>query len=137
MSDSLWPYGLSPASLFTPWGFPGKNTGVGCIFFCRWSSRPGDQACVSYIPCNGKQVLYHYCHLESPRRGNSVIGYLECGIAALVLTAETKLWSSFVLFHVIMVSVGYDGYSISSKEILSTVVSIMVIWVKFTHSSIL
>ena len=32
-------------------------------------------------------------------------------------------------------SVDYDGYSISSKGFLLTVVNIMVIWVKFTHSS--
>ena len=31
----------------------------------------------------------------------------------------------------------YDGYSISSKRFLTTVVDIMVIWVKLTHSSIL
>ena len=30
MSDSLQPYGLQPARLLCPWGFPGKNTGVGC-----------------------------------------------------------------------------------------------------------
>ena len=30
--------------------------------------------------------------------------------------------------------VDYDGYSISSKGFLATVVDIMVIWVKFTHS---
>ena len=32
-------------------------------------------------------------------------------------------------------SVDYDGYSISSKGFLPTVVDIMAIWVKFTHSS--
>ena len=31
--------------------------------------------------------------------------------------------------------VDYDGYSISSKGFLPTVVYIMIIWVKFTHSS--
>ena len=31
--------------------------------------------------------------------------------------------------------VNYDGYSISSKGFLPTVVDIMVIWVEFTHSS--
>ena len=31
--------------------------------------------------------------------------------------------------------VDHDGYSISSKGFLPTVVDIMVIWVKFTHSS--
>ena len=31
--------------------------------------------------------------------------------------------------------VDYEGYSISSKGFLPTVVDTMVIWVKFTHSS--
>ena len=31
--------------------------------------------------------------------------------------------------------VDYDGYSISFKEFLPTVVDVMVIWVKFTHFS--
>ena len=31
--------------------------------------------------------------------------------------------------------IDYDGYSISSKGFLLTVVDLMVIWVKFTHSS--
>ena len=29
VSDSLWPHGLWSARLLCPWGFPGKNTGVG------------------------------------------------------------------------------------------------------------
>ena len=32
-------------------------------------------------------------------------------------------------------SVDYEGYSISSNRFLPTVVDIMVIWIKFTHSS--
>ena len=28
-SDSLWPHGLSPTSLFCPWNSLGKNTGIG------------------------------------------------------------------------------------------------------------
>ena len=32
--------------------------------------------------------------------------------------------------------VNYDGYSISSKEFLPTIVDIVVIWIKFTHSCI-
>ena len=30
--------------------------------------------------------------------------------------------------------VDYDGYSISSKGFLPTVIDIMIIWIKFTHS---
>ena len=34
-SDSLWPHGLHPTRLLCPWGFPGKNTGVGCHFLLQ------------------------------------------------------------------------------------------------------
>ena len=30
LSDSLWPYGPSPARLLCPWDSLGENTGVGC-----------------------------------------------------------------------------------------------------------
>ena len=30
VSDSLWPYGLYPASFHCPWDSPSKNTGVSC-----------------------------------------------------------------------------------------------------------
>ena len=33
--DSLRPYGLQPTRLLCPWGFPGKNTEVGCHFFLQ------------------------------------------------------------------------------------------------------
>ena len=29
-SDSLWPHGLQPTRLLSPWDSPGKNTGMGC-----------------------------------------------------------------------------------------------------------
>ena len=35
VSNSLWPHGLEPASLFCPWDFPDKNTEVGCHFFLQ------------------------------------------------------------------------------------------------------
>ena len=33
--DSLQHRGLKPTTLLCPWHFPGKNTGVGCHFFCQ------------------------------------------------------------------------------------------------------
>ena len=42
------------------------------------------------------------------------------------IASKYCIWDSFV---------DYDGYSISSKGFLPTVIDIMVIWVKFTHSS--
>ena len=38
-------------------------------------------------------------------------------------------------YHILDSFVDYEGYSISSKGFLATVVDIIVIWVKFTHSS--
>ena len=50
----------------------------------------------------------------------------------------TEIILSFLRLHSSTVSdsfVDYDGYSISSKGFLPTVVDIMVMSVKFTHSS--
>ena len=35
MSDSVWPHRWQPTRLPRPWGFPGKNTGVGCHFLLQ------------------------------------------------------------------------------------------------------
>ena len=43
-------------------------------------------------------------------------------------------WDCIQILH-FRIFVYHDGYSISSKGFLPTVVDIMVIWVKFTHSS--
>ena len=51
---TLWCHGLQLSRLFSPWNFPGKNTGVGCHFP---ASR--DQTHVSCISCTGRQILYH------------------------------------------------------------------------------
>ena len=44
-------------------------------------------------------------------------------------------WDCIQVLHFGLFWVDYDGYSISSKGFLPTVVDIMVILVKFTHSS--
>ena len=46
MSDSLWPYGLSPTSLLCPWDSPAKNTGVGCHFLFQGIFPTRDQTWV-------------------------------------------------------------------------------------------
>ena len=43
-------------------------------------------------------------------------------------------WDYIQILHLRLVD--YDGYSISSERFLPAVVDIMVIWVKFTHSSL-
>ena len=62
---TLRPHGLQPSTVLCPWDFPGKNTGVGCHvllqgIFQTQKSNPN-------LFCIGRHVLYHQCHLESPR----------------------------------------------------------------------
>jgi len=49
VSDSLWPRGLYPARLFSPWNYPGKNDAVGIHSFLQGifliqGSNPGSPA---------------------------------------------------------------------------------------------
>ena len=60
VSNSLQCCELEPARLLCPWGFPGKNAGVGCHPFSRGSSRPRDGTHISYIA--GRFILYHLSH---------------------------------------------------------------------------
>jgi len=66
---TLRPYGLQPTGLHCPWDSPGKNNGVGChallqrIFPTQGSNL--DPLCLSSF---GRWVLYHQCHLGSPRK---------------------------------------------------------------------
>ena len=41
------PYGLQPTRLCCPWGFPGKNTAVGCHFLLQRILPWCDQALIS------------------------------------------------------------------------------------------
>ena len=44
VSDSLQPHGL-----YSPWNFPGQNTGVDSLSLLQGSSQPRDQTQVSLI----------------------------------------------------------------------------------------
>ena len=67
MSSSLQPSGLQPTRLLCPWGSPGKSTGVGWHALRQGIFLTGDQTCISYTSCIDRWVLYHWCHLGSPR----------------------------------------------------------------------
>ena len=57
---------FSPARFLCPWGFPGKNTGVGCHFLpSRGSSQPRDQIQVSKVTALQADSLL-LSHQESP-----------------------------------------------------------------------
>ena len=57
----LWPHGLWPIRLLCPWGFPGKNTGVGCHFFLQGIFlTQGSNLCLLYWKA-GALPLSHQC----------------------------------------------------------------------------
>ena len=75
MSDSLWPHGLSPTSLFHPCNFPGKTTGVGCHFLLQGivpiqGLNPGLLHC--------RQVLYHLSHQGSLKNAQTTTQLHSC-----------------------------------------------------------
>ena len=67
VADSLRPHGLKPIILLWPWNFPGKNTGVGCLFLL-----PGifltQELSPSLLHC--RQILYHWATWEAMERLN-------------------------------------------------------------------
>ena len=68
MSDSLWPRGLQPTRLLSPWDSPGKSTGVGChCLLCRvvgWGRK-----IEGLSPCFWQETHCYYCPF--PGRENS------------------------------------------------------------------
>ena len=65
-SNSLWCYGLQPASFLCPWDFPGKNTGVGCHALPQ-GMIPNQQLnpCLLYL-LHWQAILLPLSHLGSP-----------------------------------------------------------------------
>ena len=63
VSDSLQPHGLKPTRPFCPWGFPGRNTGVGCQALLQ-GIVPTQGSNPSLPRC--RQILYHLSHQGSP-----------------------------------------------------------------------
>ena len=77
VSDSLWPHGLY--RLFSPWDFPGKNTGVGCHFllqgiFLTQGLNPG-------LP-HSRQMLYHLSHPGSQESWSKQGNYRKTSTSA-------------------------------------------------------
>ena len=73
------------------------------------------------------QLLQHYC---SGHRLGLLWYWMACPGKTEIILSFLRL-RAHTPFHSL---VYYDGYSISSKEFLPTVVDIVVIWMKFPHS---
>jgi len=64
LSDSLQPHGLKPTRLLCPWGFPGRNTGMGCHALLQ--GIVPTQGLSSALP-HCRWILYHLNQQGSPR----------------------------------------------------------------------
>ena len=120
-----------------PWNSLGQHTGVGSLSLLQGiiltqESNSGLLHCrriLYQLSYRTVQLLQHYW-------GGHRLGLLWYWMVCL-----GNKWDHSVIFEIaskyrILDSfVDYDGYSISSKGFLPTVVDVMVIWVKFTHSS--
>ena len=55
----LWPHGLQPAWLLSPWNSPGKNTGIGCHLLLQetFPTQESDPR-LSLLHC--RQIRYHW-----------------------------------------------------------------------------
>ena len=94
VSDSLRPRGLQPASLFCPWGYPHKNTGVGCHFLLQ-----GIFPTQRLNPC-----LLSLLHLQTgslplapPGKPNSLYRYVYTHMCIYIYECTyTYTWTSLV-----------------------------------------
>ena len=101
------------------------------------------------VPYNEKDIFWgvnskRFCRSSQNRSTLASSGLLVGAWAWIAVTLNglswkrTKIILSFLRLHpstAFQTLVDYRGYCISSKGFLPTVVDIMVIWVKFTHSS--
>ena len=60
----LWPHGQQPTKLLCPWGFPGKNAGVGCHFFLQGIFRTSGSKMYLLL---GWWILYHWATRKKQR----------------------------------------------------------------------
>ena len=62
----LWPCGLYPARLLSPWNFSGKNTGVGCHFLLQGIFPTLGLTHISCISCIFRWILCPWVTRETP-----------------------------------------------------------------------
>ena len=85
-------------------------------------------------PSMGFSRQEYWCGLPLPSPGHR-LGLLSYWMVCLETNRDHSVVFEIASKYYISDFVYHDGYSISSKGFLPTVVDIMVIWVKFTHAS--
>ena len=86
----LGPMGCNPVRLLCLWGFPGKNTGIGCYFLFQGPSLLSDRTFVSWIV---RQTLCHWDTWE----GNDALEYHSKILSTLLLSVFCLLINKWFL----------------------------------------
>ena len=84
--------------------------------------------------CRSSENPFNFCFFSITGHGID-LDYCDIELFALETNRDHSVIFEIAPKYCILDSfVGYDGYSISSKGFLPTVIDIMVIWVKLSHS---
>ena len=117
---------LYPASFSTP--RPNLPVTPGVSWLPTFASRPYNEKDIFWGVISKITLLQH--HWLGHR-----LGLLWYWMVCLGIRNHSVVFEIASKYCISDSFVDYDGYSISSKGFLPTVVDTMVIWVKFTHSS--
>ena len=145
VSDSLWPRGLRHARLPRPWPTPGARQSH--VHWLGDAIQPSHPPSFPSPALNLSQYQGLFKWVSSPHQVAQLQHQLlQCHWLGhrlgllwywMVCLGNKKrsfcyFWDCIQILHSFL---EHNGYSISSKGVLPTVVDIMVIWVKFSHSS--
>ena len=89
LSDSLWPQGL-----YSPWNFPGHNTGVVAFPFSRGSSQP--RVWTEGLP-HCRRILYQLSHKGKPYYMLSIVLMHFTSIYSLLIPSHLISTINFIL----------------------------------------
>jgi len=120
VSNSSWPYGLEPARLLCPWGFPGKNIGVGCLFLLQGifpiqGSNPGEGEWDPWY-CHHFHIYSSCCFERNSQRFNiNSRGWIP--IAEPGICSELRVWKALTS-PLLSPSCMHDGQTTTAWQIL-------------------
>ena len=129
VSDSLWPHELWPARLLWPWGFPGKNPGVGC--HSSGSSgdlpHPGLNLCLlnwrETAPPGKPHIVVYTCQSQSPSPSHlhPYFGIRTSVVCICVSISTLQIGSSLPFSRFYMYSLTCDILCVSLSDLLRSV----------------
>ena len=122
MSESLRPCGPQPTRLLSPWGSPGKNTGVGCHALLQriFPTQGLNLHLLCLMHC--RWILYHWATWEANVMGFVVVVQSLSHVRLLVTPMDCSILGFPVLHHLpelAQTHVHWIGDAIQPSHLLS------------------